>query len=269
MSDKHVALVTGASRGIGRGIAVELSQNGFLVVVNYCDNLSAAEETLAEITSAGGQGDLCQADIAAPSHRDLLTEYVLERFGRIDLLVNNAGVAPLVRNDILDVDQQSYDRVMGINLKGAFFLTQGVAKHMINQIKSGTIENPKIVNIGSISAYSVSVNRAEYCMSKAGLSMMTQLYAVRLAEEGIGVFEVCPGVVKTDMTDQAVVETYDKRIAAGMTPIRRWGEPQDVGKAVAAIAAGHFPFSTGQSFPSRIMHLSSTSACTASKVLIE
>lgn len=245
MSDKPVALVTGASRGIGRGIAVELGRNGHLVIVNYCENLSAAEETLAEVTSAGGQGDLCQADIAAPSHRDLLIEYVLERFGRIDLLVNNAGVAPIVRNDILDVDQQSYDRVMGINLKGAFFLTQRVAKHMIDLKNNGTIENPKIINIGSISGYSVSTNRAEYCISKAGLAMMTQLYAVRLAGDGIGVFEVCPGVVKTDMTDQAVVEAYDKRIAGGMTPIRRWGEPEDVGKAVVAIAAGHFPFSTG------------------------
>jgi len=248
MSDQKIALVTGASRGIGRAIAVDLSQNGFLVVVNYCENLSAAEETLSQITTAGGQGDLCQADVAAPSHRDLLVEYVLERFGQIDLLVNNAGVAPKVRNDVLDVDSESYERVMGINLKGPFFLTQRIAKHMIDFKKSGKIETANIINIGSISGYSVTVNRAEYCLSKAGLTMMTQLFAVRLADEGIGVYEVRPGVVKTDMTDQATVEAYDKRIEQGLTPIRRWGQPEDVAQAVTAIAAGRFPFTTGDVF---------------------
>jgi len=169
-----------------------------------------------------------------------------ERFGWIDLLVNNAGVAPIVRTDILQASEESFDRVMGANLKGPYFLTQAVANFWVAHIAQLPAERrkPKIVNISSVSGYAVSVNRGEYCLSKAALSMMTRLFAVRLAEYGINVYEVRPGIVATDMT-APVKEYYERRLADGLTPIRRWGTPEDVGQAVAAIAEDRFPFSTG------------------------
>jgi NAD(P)-dependent dehydrogenase (short-subunit alcohol dehydrogenase family) len=163
----------------------------------------------------------------------------------MDLLVNNAGMAPRVRVDMLEMGEASYDEVMAVNLKGPFFLTQLVANKMIALLKAGVIQDPRIVNIGSLSAYTSSVNRAEYCLSKAGIAMMTALYADRLAEHGIHVFELRPGIMQTDMTS-VVRERYTALIAEGLTPIRRWGQPSDVGRAVVAIAQGYFPFSTGE-----------------------
>jgi 3-oxoacyl-[acyl-carrier protein] reductase len=240
-----VALVTGASRGIGRGIAAALASKNWRVVVNYRQNREAARQTQRQIEAAGGQAALIQADIAVGEDRRRLVALTLERFGKVDLLVNNAGIGPQVRSDLLELEEESYDRVMAVNLKGPLFLTQAVARRMIALLQAGAIQEPKIVNIGSLSAYTASVARGEYCMSKAGLGMMTALFAARLAEYGIGVYEIRPGIVASDMT-RDVKKKYDRLIASGVTPIRRWGKPEDVGKAVLAIAEGALPYSTGE-----------------------
>lgn len=240
------ALVTGASRGIGRGIALALARAGFDVVVNYASNAAAAEEVRAEVEKTGARAALVRADLALSADRARLVTEAYDAFGRVDLLVNNAGVAPAVRADLLEAGEESFDRLIGINLKGPYFLTQQIALRMIEQRLAGTVESPKIVTISSMSAYTASVNRGDYCVTKAGLSMMTKLFAARLAEDGINVFEVRPGIVATDMTG-GVKEKYDRLIFdEGVTPIRRWGQPDDVGKAVVAIALDLFPFSTGQ-----------------------
>jgi NAD(P)-dependent dehydrogenase (short-subunit alcohol dehydrogenase family) len=242
---ERVALVTGAGRGIGRGIAEGLARAGWSVVVNYRGNAAAAEETVAAVKAAGRRGLAVQADVGASADRDHLVAATLETFGRIDLLVNNAGMAPRVRADILETTEASYDEVMAVNLKGPYFLTQAVARAMIELLQVGTVTEPMIVNIGSLSAYTSSINRGEYCISKAGMAMMTALFAHRLAEYGIRVYEVRPGVIATDMTSK-VKDHYDKLIGEGMTPIRRWGQPDDVAAAVIAIAGGALPFSTGE-----------------------
>ena len=245
VAEQRVALVTGASRGIGRSIAVALAEKDWAVVINFRQNVEAAAETLRLVETAGGRGLLVQADVALAADRSRLAEKTLATFGRLDLLVNNAGIAPRQRVDILETDEASYDDVLAVNLKGPFFLTQTIAKVMIALMQAGTIREAKIINIGSISAYASSVNRAEYCLSKAGLAMMTALYADRLAAEGISVYEVRPGIIETAMTRTAR-EKYDRLIAEGLTPIRRWGQPGDVALAVVAIAEGCFPFSTGE-----------------------
>jgi 3-oxoacyl-[acyl-carrier protein] reductase len=240
-----VSLVTGAGRGIGRGIALELARLGHNVVINYAGNAAAAEECLALVKAAGGDGITVRADISAAADRTRLVQETVATYGRIDLLVNNAGVAPDVRADILEASEESFDRLININLKGPYFLTQLAANQMIAQPK-GEMRS-QIVTISSMSAYTASVNRGDYCIAKAGLGMLTALYAARLAEYDIGVYEVRPGVIATDMTG-GVKRKYDALIAAGAWPIKRWGEPSDVGRAVAAIARGDFPFSTGEVF---------------------
>jgi NAD(P)-dependent dehydrogenase (short-subunit alcohol dehydrogenase family) len=239
---QQVAIVTGASRGIGRGIALGLAAAGFDVVVNYARNADAAEEVKAQIEALGRRALPMRADVAIAVDRVELIAKTIEAFGRIDLLVNNAGVAPDVRADLLEATEESFDRLIAINLKGPYFLTQRVARQMIAQQGSG---NPKIINITSVSAYAASVNRGDYCVAKAGLAMMTQLYAARLAEHGINVYEVRPGVIETDMTGP-VKAKYDQLIEQGLTPIRRWGTPDDVARAVVAIASDLLPFSTGE-----------------------
>jgi NAD(P)-dependent dehydrogenase (short-subunit alcohol dehydrogenase family) len=242
------ALVTGASRGIGRGIAIELARAGFRVAVNYARNAAAAEEALALVRSAGGEGFAIQADISLSADRRRLVDETLGRFGRIDLLVNNAGVAPDVRADLLEAGEASFDRLIAIDLKGPYFLTQIAAKQMLRQEKDPSGLRGRIVTITSISAYAASVSRGDYCVAKAGLSMMTKLFADRLAADGINVYEIRPGIVATDMTG-GVKEKYDRLILEeGVTPIRRWGAPEDVGLAVRAIAEDRFPFSTGAVF---------------------
>ncbi len=238
-----VALVTGAARGIGRGIAVALAQQGWSITINYRGNADAAAEALRQVEAAGGRGTVVQGDVALDADRRRLVDQTLATFGRIDMLVNNAGMGPRVRVDMLEMSPESYDEVMATNLKGPFFLTQRVAKVMRDAI--ATVTNPKIVNIGSVSAFASSTNRAEYCISKAGLSMMTTLYADRLAEYGINVYEVRPGIIATDLTSK-VKDRYDHLIAGGLTPIRRWGQPDDVARAVAAIAQDLLPYSTGE-----------------------
>lgn len=241
----QAAIVTGASRGIGRGIATALGGLGWGVVINYHQNAQAAVEVQKEVAAGGGRGVIVQADVTDRDDREKLVQAALTEFGRIDLLVNNAGVSVLQRVDLLEATEESYDRVMGINLKGPYFLTQRVARVMIELLNQGVIERPKIINIGSISAYTSSPSRGEYCLSKAALAMMTALYADRLAEYGIRVYELRPGIMRTDMT-APVQEKYDHLIAEGLTPIRRWGQPEDVGKAVVAIVQDLFPFSTGE-----------------------
>ncbi|HLV35300.1 MAG TPA: 3-ketoacyl-ACP reductase [Spirillospora sp.] len=245
MSADKVALVTGASRGIGRGIAVGLGERGWTVVINFRGNVEAAAECVALVEDAGGKAQAIQADVSSRKDRDNLLAQVLMTYGRIDLLVNNAGMAPRQRVDILEMTEASYDEVMNVNLKGPFFLTQAIARNMIELIRDGVIDNGQIINIGSMSAYVSSTSRSEYCVSKAGMAMMTKLYADRLANEGITVYEIRPGIIATDMTS-VVTEKYDKLISEGLTPIRRWGQPDDVAKICVAIAEGYLPYSTGE-----------------------
>lgn len=245
MNDKKVALITGSGRGIGRGIAVQLAHAGWSVVINDLGNHEPPAETLARVKQAGSDGIVVLADITQPAEREYLLLRTLEAYGRIDLLVNNAGIGPRVRKDILEVNVESMYEVLEVNLIGPFFLTQKVVLTMLDLISKGKIANPKIVNIGSISAFTSSPSRPEYCISKAGVAMSTLLYADRLAQQGINVYEIRPGIIHTPMTEM-VAEKYDRLIAEGITPIRRWGEPDDIGKAVVAIAEGYFPYSTGQ-----------------------
>lgn len=248
-----VALITGASRGIGRGIALELAKLGHDLVINYAGNKEAAQQTETDAAAAAQtaghsiRAEICQADVSVADDRRRLIEFTRERFGRLDLLVNNAGVAPAVRSDILDATEESFDRLININVKGPYFLTQLAAKWMVEQARNPKPEtrNPKIVTISSVSAYTASVNRGDYCVSKAALSMLTPLFAARLAEHGINVYEIRPGIIATDMTGP-VKEKYDKLISEGLTPISRWGTPEDIGRAVAAIAQDLLPFSTGE-----------------------
>jgi NAD(P)-dependent dehydrogenase (short-subunit alcohol dehydrogenase family) len=241
MNEKRTAIVTGGSRGIGRGISIALARTGYDLVVNYARNASAAEEVKREIESAGTKAHLVQADVSVASDRQKLVDETLKTFGRIDLLVNNAGVAPDVRADILEASEASFDRLININLKGPYFLTQLAANAMIK----GKVQG-KIVTVSSISAYTASVNRGDYCIAKAGLSMLTKLFAARLAEYGINVFEIRPGVIETDMTGP-VKAKYDKLILEqDLTPVHRWGKPDDVARAVVAIATDLLPFSTGE-----------------------
>src|SRR5512133_765590 len=249
-----VALITGGSRGLGRGVALELARAGFDLVVNYARNEEAAAECVESCTSAAQaagksiHAERCRADISVAEERQQLVQHCRERFGRVDILVNNAGLAPDVRADILEATEASFDRLVGTNVKGPYFLTQQVARLMIEQGGSGNTtptNRRKIITISSISAYTASVNRGDYCIAKAALSMLTPLYAARLAEYGINVYEIRPGVMATEMT-APVKDKYDKLIEEGLTPIKRWGTPEDVGKAVVAIALDLLPFSTGE-----------------------
>jgi 3-oxoacyl-[acyl-carrier protein] reductase len=248
MNDRPVSLVTGAGRGIGRGVAVKLAKLGHAVVINFAGNAGAAEECLRLVREAGGDGITARADVSVSTDRERLVQETLDAYGRIDLLVNNAGVAPSVRADLLEASEESFDRLINVNLKGPYFLTQIVARRMIEQVRRGDLNAfglPRIVTITSVSAYAASINRGDYCVAKAGLAMMTALYAARLAEYGVNVYELRPGVIATDMTE-GVKEKYDRMIEQGAWPIRRWGQPEDVGRAVAAIARGDFPYSTGE-----------------------
>src|SRR5262245_21164198 len=236
MNNRPVSLVTGAGRGIGRGIAIELAKLGHAVVINYAGNAAAAEECLRLVREAGGDGAAVQADISLTADRERLVEESISSYGRIDVLVNNAGVAPNVRADLLEAGEESFDRLFAINLKGPFFLSQLVARQMLKQDRDSEGFRGRLVNITSITAYTGSINRGDYCMVKAGLAMMTKLFADRLATEAINVYEIRPGVIATDMTG-GVKEKYDKLILRderGITPIRRWGNPEDVGRAVRA-----------------------------------
>lgn len=229
---QKVALVTGSAQGIGRGIADYLKEKEYTVV--YSD---VHEESCSEV--------YCKCDISKGEDRRALLKFIDERFGRLDLLVNNAGVACKVRLDILETTEESFDRVVGINAKGTFFMCQIFANYMIARLNKDLEDyNPRIVNIASNSSYTSSVSRGEYCVSKAGVSMVTKLFADRLGEYAIPVFEVRPGIIKTPMTD-CVSQKYDNLIAEGLTPVKRWGLPEDVAKCVYAAASGLLDFGTG------------------------
>ena len=245
MINRKTALVTGGGRGIGRAVAVKLAGRGYALAVAGTSPREKVQEALTQMAAAGGGPLYVQADIADAGGRRELVRQVMEAYGRIDVLVNNAGVAPRVRRDILETTEESLDDVLGVNLKGTFFLTQAVANIMVEEIGKVPGIHPKIVNISSVSAYATSVQRGEYCISKAGISMITQLFADRLAEYGIAVNEVRPGVIRTDMTAK-VQEKYDRLIEGGIFPIRRWGTPEDVAGAVAVLCSDELPYSTGE-----------------------
>ncbi len=248
-----IALVTGGSRGIGEGIVLELAKAGLdiaIVSVSADENVTdrGAYKVKADVEALGRRAVVIKADVSNDKDWQRILDETLDAFGAVDLLVNNAGVSLQQRFDILETTTESYDRVMGINLRGPFFLSQIVARQMISQIEAGRAESAAIVFVSSISAYASSVNRAEYCMSKAGLSMCTALFADRLAAHGIGAYEIRPGIVASDMT-AGVRDKYDKLILEGdLLPQKRWGQPEDVGRVVVAIARGDFAYSTGQVF---------------------
>ncbi len=241
---KRVALVTGGVRGIGLGIANRLAMDGHSVAVTGTRPDNQVTDAVRELEQHGTEVLYLQGDISNAEARVSIVEGVLRRFQRVDVLVNNAGVAPLVRGDLLEMTEESMERVLGINLMGTFFLTQHVAREMLKQPPQSEGLPPCIVNVSSVSAYTVSTQRGEYCISKAGLSMVTALFADRLAEAGIGVYEVRPGIIRTDMT-AGVTAKYDALIEDGLTPIQRWGTPQDVGDAVSLLCSGRLRFSTG------------------------
>jgi len=242
---EKVALVTGGSRGIGRAIVLALAQAGWQAAFSYRGNTAAAEEVTRALEAAGQRGIAIQANTSSAEDRERLVNQVLDEFGGVDLLVNNAGMAPRQRVDLLEMGEPSYDEVMAVNLKGPFFLTQRVARVMVEQVRAGALMAPMIINIGSLSAYTSSPNRGEYCLSKAGMGIMTALFADRLAVEGILVYEVRPGIIQTDMTS-AAREKYDRLIEEGLLPVRRWGTADDVARAVTALANGALPYSTGE-----------------------
>ncbi len=255
-------LVTGASRGLGRGIALEAARRGYSVIINYAGNREAAEETAELCKKATRDGDdahrepggkeqyfpILQGDISSPEDRNRLTEFTFETFSHVAALVNNAGIAPAKRRDMLDLDEESFDRLMAVNLKGPWFLSSLFARRWLEKRERGIRERgARIVFLTSISAETASVNRAEYCLSKAALAMANKLFASRLAGDGIGVYEVRPGIMATDMTS-GVTSKYDTLLQEGLVPQQRWGEPADTGRAVAALLQGDFDFSTGNVF---------------------
>jgi len=243
--NNKTAMVTGGSRGIGFGIARALAADGWQLAINGMREESAVEEPLDSLRQTGVKVAYCRGDISKPEDRWACLAQVRQEFGALHLLVNNAGIAPPVRDDILVATEQSFDKVFEVNLKGPYFLTQAVARWMIEQRQAEAAFDGAIINISSISAELASTNRGDYCMARAGTSMATKLWAVRLAEFGIRVYEIRPGVIATDMT-APVKEKYDRLIAEGLTLERRWGQPDDVGRAVAALARGDFPYATGQ-----------------------
>lgn len=243
-NNKRVALVTGGSRGIGLGIACELARQGMDLVINGRRPEADVKDTIDALVALGASVLYCAADIGNLDDHGKMLDAIRDRFGRLDVLVNNAGVAPDVRADLLDASPESFDRLIRINLRGPYFLTQAVARWMVQQREASNEFNGVIVNVSSVSATVASINRGDYCISKAGVAMATQLWAARLGEFGIPVYEVRPGVIKTDMT-AGVTEKYDKLFAEGLTVESRWGTPEDVGSAVAVLARGELRYATG------------------------
>ena len=245
IATKKVALITGGGRGIGLGTAKCLAADGCDIVICDIHDESQVAAALEALRAAGAEVLYCRCDVTDPQQRRAMLDAIREKFGRLNVLVNNAGVAPAVRADILEATEESFERVMRINLQGPYFLTQAVANWMIEQRDGDESFEACIVNISSISATVASPSRGEYCISKAGVSMATQLWAARLGEFGIAAYEIRPGVIATDMTS-AVKEKYDTLIAEGLCVQPRWGVPDDIGKAVAMLARGDLPYSTGQ-----------------------
>jgi len=244
VSEKRVALITGGSRGIGLGIAMSLAQEGWDLAINGMRDSSQVDPGLDPLRALGRDVCYCRGDVGQTDDRANMVQQVREHFGQLNLLVNNAGITSPGRKDILDATEDTYDRVMAVNLKGAYFLTQLAARWMIEQHQSSDSFRGYVINIGSVSGELVSLNRGDYCMSWAGLSMSTKLWAARLAEHHISVYEIRPGIIRTDMTS-GVTEKYDRLIADGLTLQRRWGTPEDVGRVATMMARGDLPYSTG------------------------
>lgn len=242
---RRVAIITGGSRGIGFGIAQGLAKQGYALLINGVREEHVVGEALESLRMLGADVAYHQGDVSELATHQAMLDRALDRFGHVTALINNAGVAPTVRADLLEMDESSYDRVMAINLKGTLFLTKVVANYFVSQKKASVDFPAAIINISSISATVISVNRGEYCISKAGQSMVTQLFAARLGAYDIPVYEIRPGVTRSDMT-AGVQEKYDKLIEGGLCVQARWGEPEDVGRAVRSLLAGDFPYSTGQ-----------------------
>lgn len=243
--NNKVAIITGSGRGIGRGIAIQLARNGWKIVINDIGDPAPPAETLDLVRQEGSNGLIVLANITVAAERKKIVDETINEYGQVNLLVNNAGIGPRVRMDMLEIGEESMNEVLAVNTIGPYFLTQLVAKKMIELISQKKIESGKIVNIGSISGYTSSTSRAEYCISKAAMAMNTLLYADRLAGESINVYEIRPGIIKTPLTE-IVKDKYDKLIADGILPLKRWGLPEDIGKAVVAIAENYLPYSTGQ-----------------------
>jgi 3-oxoacyl-[acyl-carrier protein] reductase len=240
-----VALVTGGSRGIGLGIARHLAADGHSLVINGVREEDAVQAALAELRGYGVEAVYSRGDVGVTADRARLIQETLEAFGRLDVLVNNAGMTSPGRLDILDATEDNFDRVMAVNAKGPFFLCQAAAHVMIRQREADPAFRGCLINITSMSATVVSTNRGDYCISKAALAMGTLLWAARLGEYGIDCYEIRPGIIATDMT-AAVTDKYTRLIAGGLTVERRWGTPDDVGRAVAALTRGDLPYATGQ-----------------------
>lgn len=242
---RRVALVTGGARGIGLGISRSLAADGFDLALCGVRDGAAVEPALNELRALGGRVEYFRADISQRDDRQGLIEGVREAFGRLEVLVNNAGVAPDVRADMLEASEESFDRLVRINLKGPYFLTQLAARWMVEQKKSAGDFSGCIINVSSVSATVASTNRGDYCITKAGISMATKLWAARMGEFGVPVYEIQPGIVRTDMTS-GVIEKYDRLIEDGLLVEGRWGRPDDVGRTAAALARGDIPYATGQ-----------------------
>ncbi|NLC44904.1 MAG: 3-ketoacyl-ACP reductase [Clostridiales bacterium] len=245
---KKVALVTGGARGIGLAVSAQLAKEGYNLAVLGTSAEDRVKENLDQIRAYGNDLIYVQGSLGDEKDREKLLKTTLDHYGRIDVLVNNAGVAPKVRADILETSEESFDYVLDINLKGTFFLTQAVANQMLNQSNQEDKDNDYqgvIIIVSSMSEYTASINRGEYCISKAGLGMVTKLFADRLADEGILVYEIRPGIIRTDMT-KTVTEKYDNLISDGILPRSRWGEPQDVADAVSVLCSGKLAYSVGQ-----------------------
>ena len=248
MNNKPVAVITGASRGIGKSVAIALASEGYdIAAIARSVDSEGMENLCPEVEKRGAQFFPVGLDISCTSCQKEVVANILDRYGRIDVLINNAGVAPLQRDEVLEMTEESYDRVMNINLKGPVFFAQKIAKEMIWLKQQIEGYKPVIVFVTSVSAVRSSTNRAEYCISKSGLSMASTVFADRLSVEGILVFEVRPGVIDTDMTTK-IKDKYDKLISEGLVPQKRWGLPEDIGKAVASISRGDWNFSTGMIF---------------------
>jgi len=240
-----VALITGGSRGIGLGIAKELAKIGFNLAINGVRNQDSVQPVLDELKNYGVEVCYVQGDVSKKADREKIFSKIMDEFGQLNVLVNNAGIAPRERKDILEATEDIFDETLNINLKGPYFLTQKIANYFVQK----KLENPDfeacIINVSSISATVASVNRGEYCISKAGIAMATKLWAARLGEFNIPVYEIQPGVIKTDMTS-GVTEKYDRLFEQGLSIQKRWGLPEDVGKVAAGMASGMLPYSTGQ-----------------------
>ena len=240
-----VAVITGGTRGIGFAISIQMAREGYDLALMGTSCEENIKDNLEHIRACGKEVLYFQGNLGLSCDREAFLQAAMQKYGRIDVLVNNAGVGPKVRNDLLETTEESFDYVMNINLKGTFFLTQSIAKEMLKTLEQEPLSHPIIITISSMSEYTASINRGEYCISKAGLGMLTKLLADRLANEGVLVYGIRPGIIKTDMT-KGVTEKYDKLIEEGLLPTKRWGVPQDIADAVSVLCLGKLPYSTGQ-----------------------